>query len=619
MSPKLEQAKQAIRQGDKQTARRLLAGIIKSNPEDDQAWVWLAVAMEDPEAQEECLERALKINPANQQALRGLARLRKKTEAGPEPQPLTPAPITTVPSSSAVVPPQRVEPTVAVVTPAKAAVVPETEPNHDRVAGSRLWLYIAGIGLVLVVLCGGGLLTWLLYSSQIPFIRGNPATAISTTELPISTATDAGLAIAPATPTPTAPAATVQVIRVTATPSITPVPSDTPTRPPTSTFTPRPTGTPTPTAEPQNAPGGPDQFSSADAVAQRSIPEITVKGVVGPGGSVEVAPSLGTSGGYQYYGGNNGTIICSMPDPGNIGLPRLTVANDGLLQLSNFQAQENVTLYTYETGDKTATLTGTQLFQTDTAGQLSLQILDHDPGFVYVVIGDWSGEVINATGRAFCGSIMPRPNSVITRGWVDAIIVSDNQFNENPQSIPPGTQLNVLWSRWNTVSELWWYVEAQDGTEFYVRDSQVQLSDSRAAMEPTPPGNGQSGQEPGVGMAQSQTAEQFIRQYYQLYAQGYTNQTWGMLTENYKQNKRAEFSSKGLGDWDTEYQRFPDTISGVDLFNLRQVNSSGTTVQFVTDLYFYGNNGQALSPYNNFTIIVVWDDTNRRWLLENTY
>jgi hypothetical protein len=61
MSQKLEQAKQFVRQGNKKAARQLLSEIIKSNPEDDLAWLWMAATVEKREAQQECLERALRL------------------------------------------------------------------------------------------------------------------------------------------------------------------------------------------------------------------------------------------------------------------------------------------------------------------------------------------------------------------------------------------------------------------------------------------------------------------------------------------------------------------------------------------------------------------------------
>ena len=49
-------------------ARRLLLELLRLNPQNDMAWVWMARALGDPARRRECLQRALKINPANEQA-----------------------------------------------------------------------------------------------------------------------------------------------------------------------------------------------------------------------------------------------------------------------------------------------------------------------------------------------------------------------------------------------------------------------------------------------------------------------------------------------------------------------------------------------------------------------
>lgn len=49
--------------------RRLLIESLRMNPQNDMAWVWLARATNKPEKRLECIERALKINPANPHAL----------------------------------------------------------------------------------------------------------------------------------------------------------------------------------------------------------------------------------------------------------------------------------------------------------------------------------------------------------------------------------------------------------------------------------------------------------------------------------------------------------------------------------------------------------------------
>jgi tetratricopeptide (TPR) repeat protein len=60
---------------DAAEGRRLLIESLRSNPQNDMAWVWLARATSQPEKRLECIERALKINPENPHALGMKAKL----------------------------------------------------------------------------------------------------------------------------------------------------------------------------------------------------------------------------------------------------------------------------------------------------------------------------------------------------------------------------------------------------------------------------------------------------------------------------------------------------------------------------------------------------------------
>ena len=85
---------------DVNEARRLLVESLRLNPQNEMAWVWLARTVNKPDKKLECIERALKINPDNQQALEMRAQLVKQesldflpaTEAVPPPIP-EPAPV----------------------------------------------------------------------------------------------------------------------------------------------------------------------------------------------------------------------------------------------------------------------------------------------------------------------------------------------------------------------------------------------------------------------------------------------------------------------------------------------------------------------------------------------
>jgi tetratricopeptide (TPR) repeat protein len=74
-SDKLNQAAQLIKAGNKQAAIPLLKEFIQSEPNNETAWLWLYACLEDPSQKKYCLQKALEINPANQNARNELEKL----------------------------------------------------------------------------------------------------------------------------------------------------------------------------------------------------------------------------------------------------------------------------------------------------------------------------------------------------------------------------------------------------------------------------------------------------------------------------------------------------------------------------------------------------------------
>jgi tetratricopeptide (TPR) repeat protein len=68
----LEQAKEAVRRGDRNTARDLLTRLLKIDQNNATYWVWLSAAVESPKERIYCLQTALKLDPDNVAAKRGL-------------------------------------------------------------------------------------------------------------------------------------------------------------------------------------------------------------------------------------------------------------------------------------------------------------------------------------------------------------------------------------------------------------------------------------------------------------------------------------------------------------------------------------------------------------------
>jgi tetratricopeptide (TPR) repeat protein len=65
----------ALRGGERERARGLLAQAVRLNPRSEQAWLLLAGAVTDPEQRRTCLERVLRLNPEHAIARKALATL----------------------------------------------------------------------------------------------------------------------------------------------------------------------------------------------------------------------------------------------------------------------------------------------------------------------------------------------------------------------------------------------------------------------------------------------------------------------------------------------------------------------------------------------------------------
>jgi len=109
MLPSLQQAIAAIKAGDKQTGRALLADILQADLHNEAAWLWMSSVVDTPAEKRRCLERVLSLNPDNQSARRGLSLLGE------------PLPVVAPPSPPPPPPPQPAEADDDIPLPAKMA------------------------------------------------------------------------------------------------------------------------------------------------------------------------------------------------------------------------------------------------------------------------------------------------------------------------------------------------------------------------------------------------------------------------------------------------------------------------------------------------------------------
>jgi ferric-dicitrate binding protein FerR (iron transport regulator) len=121
-----EQAVAHIRAGKIEKALPLLIEVLKQNPGDENAWLWMTRCVTEPEQKRYCFEKVLKINPQNQFALRGLRHLNK-----PVSQPVSQG-----------------------VSPPTQPKVIEPQPFQRRGFGEAILMFATvGIAIFLVLLC----------------------------------------------------------------------------------------------------------------------------------------------------------------------------------------------------------------------------------------------------------------------------------------------------------------------------------------------------------------------------------------------------------------------------------------------------------------------------------
>jgi tetratricopeptide (TPR) repeat protein len=88
INQQLQDAIAAAKAGQRQEAHRLLMAVLKADEENELAWLWLSGVVSDREQRRICLENVLTLNPDNQIARRGLAKLvRPSQENESTPQP----------------------------------------------------------------------------------------------------------------------------------------------------------------------------------------------------------------------------------------------------------------------------------------------------------------------------------------------------------------------------------------------------------------------------------------------------------------------------------------------------------------------------------------------------
>lgn len=178
----LELGIESYRNGDKLRARAIFTEIVRLNPRDEEAWLWLAACTDIKEQQIYCINRVLSLNPNNVRAQKGLSVIAKSPNADnstsnttstiqPSEQPITdiqPPNGDEVFSLSEIAATLKRSDTLSVTemnsASAKKTIPPSTTPNKPKTKeNATIQLYISksnaiGIGLILlIVIIGWGL------------------------------------------------------------------------------------------------------------------------------------------------------------------------------------------------------------------------------------------------------------------------------------------------------------------------------------------------------------------------------------------------------------------------------------------------------------------------------
>ena len=142
-----EQAIVYIKAGNTEKGKQLLIEVLRQDPRDETAWLWMTQVVNTDDERIKCLRYALNINPQNENARRGLAQLQAKQV------PRKPAPLPAQQMGAKPEPTQRSE-----------TKRPQSPPQPKRQKTNPL---VVGVGLGVlgsICLCGG----LLLFKSLIP-------------------------------------------------------------------------------------------------------------------------------------------------------------------------------------------------------------------------------------------------------------------------------------------------------------------------------------------------------------------------------------------------------------------------------------------------------------------
>ncbi len=253
-------AREALRRGDKVSARRFGKQAASLAPEMEDAWLVLAASEPNPEEALAYAHKALEVNPESARARRGVEWAEDRVKQS------------------------RVRKEAPVASPAFS--MPRTfNPPPETKSKPRLWLYAVSFGVLVCLVLGAAAYSAAIHPAFASIVNGNRASTPEVLWAPME--------IAKPVVTPLDVSAFAQQIESTPVPlptvSQTPalLPTDTPTQTPTEV----PTETPTATPEATETPG---------VLAMEIVPDTPTSVYVPPAVSEQKPPAAVTGNGTRW-------------------------------------------------------------------------------------------------------------------------------------------------------------------------------------------------------------------------------------------------------------------------------------------------------------------------------
>lgn len=162
----LQKGIEALRAGDRRTARRIFGQVVNDEPDNHTAWWYLAAVLEDPEQKIHCLRQVLRLRPDHAEAAGMLARLEKHLAQATPSTGMQRPPVLDAEDAG--------DGLVVVREREDGEEKGQEEPDDDGVEASSgaMTVMITAVAIALVAIVGTVVLVWTGAASEFLGIRG---------------------------------------------------------------------------------------------------------------------------------------------------------------------------------------------------------------------------------------------------------------------------------------------------------------------------------------------------------------------------------------------------------------------------------------------------------------